>query len=43
MAEKQQLFLELEHEKNINAEGEERAAKLLALKTDIEKQVLEFV
>ncbi|VDK27060.1 unnamed protein product [Gongylonema pulchrum] len=38
MAEKQELFMELEHEKDIVAEGEEKAAKLLAQKTEIEKQ-----
>lgn len=39
-AEKQEVFLQLEQERDNNAESEERAAKLLAQKSDFEKQVL---
>ncbi|VDM42609.1 unnamed protein product [Toxocara canis] len=41
-AEKQQLFLQLEQEKDNNAESEERAAKILAQKSVIEKQLADL-
>uniref|UniRef100_A0A9J2Q4T1 Myosin motor domain-containing protein n=1 Tax=Ascaris lumbricoides TaxID=6252 RepID=A0A9J2Q4T1_ASCLU len=39
-AEKQEVFLQLEQERDNNAESEERAAKLLAQKSDFEKQLV---
>ena len=38
-AEKQQIALELEREREALAESEERSAKILAQKTDLERQV----
>ena len=38
-AERQALLLQLEQERDMTAEGEERAAKILAQKSDVEKQV----
>lgn len=38
-AERQALLLQLEQERDVTAEGEERAAKILAQKADIERQV----
>ncbi|CAB3397331.1 unnamed protein product [Caenorhabditis bovis] len=38
-AEKQALLIQLEQERDSNAEGEERSAKLLAQKADLEKQM----
>uniref|UniRef100_A0A914UJZ5 Myosin heavy chain n=1 Tax=Plectus sambesii TaxID=2011161 RepID=A0A914UJZ5_9BILA len=40
--EKQDLFMQLEQERDSSAEGEERSAKLLAQKTDLEKQVADM-
>jgi len=41
--EKQALFQQLEQERDALSESEERAAKLLALKSDVEKQVCDDV
>lgn len=38
-AEKQELTLKLEREKENNAEADERSAKILAQKADVERQV----